>query len=264
MNTQADFPQMSQTPDTPQMAQTTLLVNLDGYEGPIDMLLSLAREQKVDLTKLAILPLAEQYLAYISSAQNINLEVAADYLVMAAWLAYLKSRLLLPEPDAISQDEVIDMTDALKFQLMRLEAMQSASKRLMDLPLLNHNRFPRGAPEAFQMTEKSIWSASLFDLLQAYGAMRSHTEAGTLTIATSRLYSVQDALNRLRALLPSPPRWLDLQQFLPANLQQPLDKRSAMAAHFTASLDLAKEGVLSLRQAAPYAPLYIRAKEDAS
>jgi len=242
---------------TPQMA---LFVNLDGFEGPIDLLLTLARDQKVDLTKLAILPLAEQYLAFISSAQELDLEVAADYLVMAAWLAYLKSRLLLPEPDEEVQEEVIDMTDALKFQLMRLEAMQSASKRLMDLPLLNRNRFPRGAPEIFRQSEKSLWSASLFDLLQAYGAMRSQDEASTLTIAATRLYSVQEAVSRLRKLLPTRPGWLDLQQFLPAGLKQPLDRRSAMASHFVASLELTKEGLVGLRQANAYAPLYIRAK----
>ena len=243
----------------PQMA---LFVNLDGFEGPIDLLLSLARDQKVDLTKLAILPLAEQYLAFITSAQELDLEVAADYLVMAAWLAYLKSRLLLPEPDEEVQDEVIDMTDALRFQLMRLEAMQSASKRLMDLPLLNRNRFPRGAPETFQQTETSIWSATLFDLLQAYGAMRSQDEASTLTIAATRLYSVQEAVSRLRKLLPTRPGWLDLQQFLPAGLKQPLDRRSALASHFVASLELTKDGLVGLRQANAYAPLYIRAKGE--
>ena len=243
----------------PQMA---LFVNLDGFEGPIDLLLSLARDQKVDLTKLAILPLAEQYLAFITSAQELDLEVAADYLVMAAWLAYLKSRLLLPEPDEEVQDEVIDMTDALRFQLMRLEAMQSASKRLMDLPLLNRNRFPRGAPETFQQTETSIWSATLFDLLQAYGAMRSQDEASTLTIAATRLYSVQEAVSRLRKLLPTRPGWLDLQQFLPAGLKQPLDRRSALASHFVASLELTKDGLVGLRQTNAYAPLYIRAKGE--
>ena len=257
----SEFDTQLDTQSAPQMA---LFVNLDGFEGPIDLLLTLAREQKVDLTKIAILPLAEQYLDYIVSAQDLDLEVAADYLVMAAWLAYLKSRLLLPDPDEEVQDEVIDMTDALKFQLMRLEAMQSASKRLMDLPLLNRNRFPRGASEVFHQGEESIWSASLFDLLQAYGAMRSAEEAGTLTIAATRLYSVQEAAARLRKLLPTAPGWLDLQEFLPSGLKQPLDRRSAVASHFVASLELTKEGFLGLRQANTYAPLYIRAKGELS
>lgn len=255
---------MSSEPDTQTTSQIPLFINLDGHEGPIDLLLTLAREQKVDLTKLAILPLAEQYLAYITSAQELNLEVAADYLVMAAWLAYLKSRLLLPEPDEEVQDEVVDMTDALKYQLMRLEAMQSAAKRLMDLPLLGRHRFGRGTPEQFRQTETSIWQASLFDLLQAYGAMRSHGEAATLTIAATRLYSVQEAATRLRRLLPSTPSWTDLQAFLPSGLKQPLDRRSAMASHFVASLELTKEGLVNLRQANPYAPLYIRAKQETS
>ena len=135
-----NFSQLSSN-ETP--FQLSLFLNLDGYEGPIDMLLSLAREQKVDLTRIAILPLAEQYLEFIESAQTLDLEIAADYLVMAAWLAYLKSRLLLPEPDPEVASEVIDMTDALRFQLLRLEAMQTASKRLMQLPKLHKSRLVR-------------------------------------------------------------------------------------------------------------------------
>src|SRR6056300_370235 len=135
-------------------SQLSLFLNLDGFEGPIDMLLSLAREQKVDLTRIAILPLAEQYLEFIESAQTLDLEIAADYLVMAAWLAYLKSRLLLPEPDHEVASEVIDMTEALRFQLLRLEAMQTASKRLMQLPKLHKSRLVRGMPDQFLMSDK--------------------------------------------------------------------------------------------------------------
>jgi len=237
-----------------------LFVNLDGFEGPIDLLLSLAREQKVDLTRIAILPLADQYLAYIESAREVNLEIAADYLVMAAWLAYLKSRLLLPDPAAEISEEIIDMSDALRFQLLRLEAMQQASKRLMDLPRLGRSRFVRGAPQSFSRTEKIEWTASLYDLLQAYGDMRSQEAAGTLTIAATRLYSVQEAAERLRRILPRTPGWTDLASFLPPGLEQPLDARSAIASHFTAALELVKEGVIGLRQNRAYDTVYIRSR----
>ncbi|MGC6517947.1 MAG: segregation and condensation protein A [Candidatus Puniceispirillaceae bacterium] len=241
--------------------QLGLFVNLEGFEGPIDLLLSLAREQKVDLAKISILPLAEQYLQYISTARDLNLEVAADYLVMAAWLAYLKSRLLLPEIEAQDDEEVIDMTDALRYQLVRLEAMQSAAKRLSSLPRLGRARFSRGMPEYFSKTERPLWTATLYDLLAVYGDMRSVEEAQTLTIAATRLYSVQEASGRLRHLIKTSPGWTVLEQFLPPNLKQPLDRRSAIASHFVASLELAKEGVVNLRQQSHYGPLYLRMKE---
>ncbi|MGC6530401.1 MAG: segregation and condensation protein A [Candidatus Puniceispirillaceae bacterium] len=252
-----DGPPRAQTPDQ----QLSLFVNLEGFEGPIDLLLSLARDQKVDLTKIAILPLAEQYLSYISTAKDLNLEVAADYLVMAAWLAYLKSRLLLPEIEAEDEDEIIDMTDALRYQLLRLEAMQTASKRLMSLPRLGRATFARGMPEYFTKSENPLWTASLYDLLAVYGDMRSVEGAQTLTIAATRLYSVQEAAGRLRHLLKTSPGWTVLEQFLPPGLKQPLDKRSAIASHFVASLELAKEGVVNLRQQNHYGPIYLRLKD---
>ena len=242
-------------------AQLTLFVNLDGFEGPIDLLLSLAREQKVDLGKIAILPLAEQYLAYIQSARKIDLEIAADYLVMAAWLAYLKSRLLLPELEPEQQEEVIDMSDALRFQLLRLEAMQSAAKRLADMPLLGVSRLTRAKAITIEKTEQIEWEASLYDLLSAYGDIRSSAEASTLTVAATRLFSVQDAVERLERLVGRSADWTVLQSFLPSGLGTPLDRRSAVASHFVASLELAKQGILTIRQANAYAPVYIKSKE---
>ena len=249
--------QISTGPDE----QLSLFVNLDGFEGPIDLLLSLAREQKVDLGKIAILPLAEQYLMYIETARELNLEIAADYLVMAAWLAYLKSRLLLPDPEPEQAEDIVDMTDALRYQLVRLEAMQSAAKRLMDLPMLNRHRLVRGQPEQFERKEQIVWQARLYDLLSAYGGIVSSDEAEKLTIAATRLYSVQEAARRLQNLLPRTPGWAELSAFLPANLSQPLDRRSAVASHFVASLELAKDGVVALRQSSAYAPLFLRLKE---
>ena len=229
--------------------QLSLFINLDGFEGPIDLLLSLAREQKVDLGKISILPLAEQYLLYIENARELNLEIAADYLVMATWLAYLKSRLLLPDPEPEHADDIMHMTDALRYQIVRLESMQSAAKRLTELPLLNRQRMARGQPEHFERKEQIVWQARLYDLLSAYGGMLSSDEAEKLTIAATRLYSVRT------------PGWAELSTFLPANLFQPLDRRSAVASHFAASLELAREGVVALRQSSAYAPVFIRLKE---
>ena len=259
--TDTEFQQSAETDK--EAEQLSLFVNLDGFEGPIDLLLSLAREQKVDLGKIAILPLAEQYLAYIASAKKLNLEVAADYLVMAAWLAFLKSRLLLPDPEPEQAEDVIDMTDALRFQLVRLEAMQTASKKLASLPILGRQRLVRGQPEEFEGRVAIVWQARLFDLIQAYGDIRSAEEAQMLTIAATRLYSVQEAAARLSRLLPKTPGWTQLEHFLPPELKDPLDRRSAMASHFVASLELAKDGRITLRQSGNYTPLYLSMKEQA-
>ena len=258
--TDTEFQQSAETEK--EAEQLSLFVNLDGFEGPIDLLLSLAREQKVDLSKIAIQPLAEQYLAYISSVKKLNLEVAADYLVMAAWLAFLKSRLLLPDPEPEQADDVIDMTDALRFQLVRLEAMQTASKKLASLHILGRQRLVRGQPEEFEGRVAIVWQARLFDLIKAYGDIRSAEEAQMLTIATTPLYSVQEAAVRLSRLLPKTPGWTQLEHFLPPELKDPLDRRSAMASHFVASLELAKDGRITLRQSGNYTPLYLRMKEQ--
>ena len=182
---------------------------------------------------------------------------------MAAWLAYLKSRLLLPDPEPEQSDEIIDMTDALRHQLMRLEAMQKAAKRLQSLPKLGQARFVRGAPEQFANSSESVWTASLYDLLACYGDIQSSGEAETLTIAATRLYSVEEAAKRLRHLIKSMSDWTVLQHFLPPNLSKPMDLRSATASHFAASLELAREGVLRLRQDSNFAPIYLRTRDQA-
>ena len=246
-----------------QPEQLALFVNLDGFEGPIDLLLNLAREQKLDLKKIAILPLAEQYLEFINNVRELDLEIAADYLVMAAWLAYLKSRLLLPDLEPEQNDEIIDMTDALRYQLLRLEAMQRVAKQLYSLPKLGQARFVRGAPEQFSNSSGSVWTASLYDLLACYGDIQSSVEAETLTIAASRLYSVEEATKRLRHLVSSMSDWTVLEHFLPPNLSKPMDVRSATASHFAASLELAREGVLRMRQDSHFAPIYLKTRDHA-
>ena len=252
---------LEQTETMQKGDQLSLFVNLDGFEGPIDLLLSLSREQKVDLTRISILPLAEQYLEFINNARSLDLEIAADYLVMAAWLAYLKSRLLLPEPEPEQHEEIADMADALKYQLMRLESMQQASKRLISLPRLGQQRFVRGQAERFSTTTESMWTASLYDLLACYGDIRSQGEGETLTIAATYLYSVQEAAKRLRNLIGRSPEWTVLQHFLPPGLEKPMDRRSATASHFVASLELARDGLIRLRQDTNYAPLYLKSKD---
>jgi segregation and condensation protein A len=241
-----------------QSEQPALFVNLDGFEGPIDLLLNLVREKKLDLKKITILPLAEQYLQFIHNARELNLEIAADYLVMAAWLAYLKSRLLLPEPQPEQNNEIIDMTEALRYQLLRLEAMQQAAKRLQSLPKLGQARFVRGAPEQFASSSEAVWTASLYDLLSCYGDIQSSAEADTLTIAATKLYSVEEATKRLCHLISSMTNWTELRHFLPPNLAKPMDVRSATASHFVASLELAREGVLRLRQDSHFGPIYLK------
>ena len=241
-------------------SQLSLFLNLEGYEGPIDMLLSLAREQKVDLTRIAILPLAEQYLEFIESAQTLDLEIAADYLVMAAWLAYLKSRLLLPEPDSEVASEVIDMTDALRFQLLRLEAMQTASKRLMQLPRLHKSRLVRGMPDQFSMSDKVTFTASFYDLLKAYADIRSAENETKLTVIATKLFSVQEAAISLRDLIPSMPEWPELERFLPIISNKAPQYRSAVAAHFGAALELVKEGYANIKQETKFSPILLRSK----
>lgn len=242
--------------------QLALFVNLDGFEGPIDLLLNLARDQKVDMTKIAILPLAEQYLTFVADVRQLDLEIAADYLVMAAWLAFLKSRMLLPDPEPEQTEEIIDMADALRFQLIRLEAMQRAAKQLSSRPKLGQQRFARGAPEQLVTTDKPVWTATLYDLLACYGDIRSNDETEILKIAATPLFSVEEATKRLRNLIGCTPEWTVLQEFLPSGLNSPMDLRSATASHFVASLELAREGVLTLRQDTNYAPLYMKVKNS--
>lgn len=234
-----------------------LVLALDGFEGPIDVLLTMAREQKVDLARLSILQLADQYLAFIEAAGRVRLELAADYLVMAAWLAYLKSRLLLPEPD---QDDppAEDMAAALAFQLQRLEAMKAAAEQLMGRARLGIDVFARGAPEELAILEKPVYQVSLYDLLRAYGAHKKRKEGGVLHMEPMRLFSIEDAVRRMGDLLGRMPDWATLSAFLPPGIQGTLMGRSALAATFAATLELAKAGEVELKQEGAFSPLFIR------
>lgn len=243
--------------------QLSLFLNLDGFEGPIDVLLTLARDQKVDLTQISILQLADQYLRFVQDAQTLNLELAADYLVMAAWLAYLKSRLLLPPDD--SDDEEADpaeLAEALRFQLLRLEAMQEAGTQLMRRPQRGIDVFPRGAPEKLSQRFHSVYDVTLYDLLRAYGDNRARDEAQTLHIAPTDLYAVEDAVDRLRGFVGRLPTWRTLFSFLPEHLKGSLLIRSAIASTFVASLQLVKDGEALIRQEGAFGPIWLKSGGD--
>jgi len=241
-----------------RLSGAELVVDLEGYEGPIDVLLTLAREQKVDITKISILRLADQYLAFIAAARRLSLEIAADYLVMAAWLAYLKSRLLLPQPAEAAEPSGEEMAAALAHQLLRLEAMQQAGQRLFARDLLGRDVFARGAPEGLPRVLVPVYDATLYDLLKAYGEERSRSEAGILRIEAPELYSMDDALRRLSRLLGRMPEWRTLASFLPPGLVPGLVQRSAVAATFAASLELVRAGKVQLRQDTAFGPIYLR------
>ena len=242
----------------------TLRVEVDGYEGPLDLLLTLARTQKVDLAKISVLQLAEQYLAFIEEARELRIELAADYLVMAAWLAYLKSRLLLPKED---EDEGLsgeEMAAHLAFQLERLEAMRSVAAKLMARDQLGRDFFRRGMTEAVTIRRQTTWSCSLSDLLKAYASVKTREEYKPLNYDPREVYSVEAALERLKRLVGQMPDWGTLVSFLPEGWSlDPEKRRSAIASSFSAVLELAKRGEVELRQDRTFAPLYLRARGEA-
>ena len=240
-----------------------LVVDLEGFEGPLDLLLALAREQKVDLKRISILRLADQYLEFIAHARRLRLEVAADYLVMAAWLAYLKSRLLLPVPEQEEEPSAAEMAAALAFHLQRLQSMQEAGARLIARPRLGTEVFRRGAPERLHSRRTPVFQVTLFDLLKAYGEQHKRRETATLHITPDDLYSVEDALERLRRLVGRTPDWQSMVHFLPPNIRGGIVGRSALASTLIASLEMARSGKIQLRQNTPFGPIYLRAAENA-
>lgn len=240
--------------DEPQQ----LVLELDGYEGPIDLLLSLAREQKVDLGRISILALADQYLAFIAGQPILRLEVAADYLVMAAWLAYLKSRLLLPQPPEDDEPSAAELAAALEQRLELLQAMQNAGRRLMARARLGHDVFLRGAPEGLAVVAIPVYELALYELLRAYGESRRRRMQAVLAIEPSVFFSMDDALKRLARFLGQVPDWRELTSFLPEEAHGELLRRSALAATFAASLELARSGRIELRQDRAFGPIYLR------
>ena len=240
-------------------ADPQLVIDIDGFEGPLDLLLTLARNQKVDLARISILALAEQYLVYIENLRRLRLEVAADYLVMAAWLAYLKSRLLLPDPPGDEEPSGEEMAAILAFRLQRLEAMRKAAGRLMDRARLGRDVFARGDPEGILVDRSETYSATLYDLLEAYAAQRQRTVVFNVQVRRRPVYSLQEARETLGRLIGSVAEWTPLDTFLRRYLADtPEGRVSVLASSFSASLELVREGAMELRQDKPFAPLYLR------
>lgn len=237
----------------------TLIVDVDGFEGPLDLLLDLARNQKVDLARISILALAEQYLEFIETARAKRLELAADYLVMAAWLAYLKSRLLIPAPPGSEEPPAEDLAARLAFRLQRLQAMREAAAQLMARNRLGRDVFARGAPEPTVFETKREYADNLIDLLKAY-AQRRQEKLRHRTYQVRRLptWSIKEARSVLERLVGVMDDWNRLDAFLVEYLAEPSMRRSVMASSFTASLELAREGSIEIRQEAAFDPIYMR------
>lgn len=243
-----------------------LLLNIDGYEGPIEILLHMARDQKVDLTKISILQLARQYLEFIDRAKSLQLELAAEYLVMAAWLAYLKSRLLLPRDDDSEEPDAQTVAEALQFQLRRLEAIKKGADDLFGLPQLGNGIFARGMPEGLRTQTTTVFDANLIDILRSYGDIERRQQSSNYELPVFHLMSLDSAMDRLTAMLGRLPKngpfsaWTTLQSFVP-EAKDKLYVRSSTASIFTAGLELAKQGRIEIRQDGLFRPIYLRATE---
>jgi segregation and condensation protein A len=246
----------------PGPEEPALVVDVEGFEGPLDLLLSLARQQKVDLARISILALADQYLAFIEAARKLRLELAADYLVMAAWLAYLKSRLLLPEPPAPDGLSAEDMANALAQRLRRLEAIRQVAEQLLNRPQLGRDVFQRGQPEPIAETRRPEWSATLYDLLSAYAARRQTQARAYVRMPKRTVWSLAEARAAIERLVGRSFEWSPLDQYLVEYLVEPALRPTVLASSFAATLELVREGRLEVHQHAAFAPLYVRAKAD--
>ncbi|MXO66495.1 segregation and condensation protein A [Altericroceibacterium endophyticum] len=233
-----------------------LYLELDGWEGPLDLLLDLARRQKVDLRTISILSLVDQYLSYIDEAEALKLELAADYLVMAAWLAYLKSALLLPT-DEQEDPSPEELALRLQLRLQRLSAMREAAARLMARDRLGRDVFARGAPEGLRVDRKRAWDCEWFDLVQAYGWVRARTQPSVHMVRERPVMTLESALERVSSMLGVTLNWVELRDFLPAHAEERL-RRSALASSFVAALELARLGRAELRQDEAFGPLHLR------
>jgi segregation and condensation protein A len=239
-------------------AEVALVIDVGGFEGPLDLLLHLARNQKVDLARISVLALAEQYLGFIESARRVRLELAADYLVMAAWLAYLKSRLLIPAPPRDEGPSGEEMAATLAFRLRRLEAIRDAAGRLVNRDRLGRDFFARGAPEIIAEERKSAFDANLYDLLSAYASLRQRQAVTNVTIARRRVWSLAEARLMLARLIGALDEWTELDRFLVRYMADPEERPTAIASSFAATLELVREGRLEIRQQGAFTPIYMR------
>lgn len=245
-----------------RLAAEALIVDVDGFEGPLDLLLTLSRTQKVDLRKISVLQLAEQYLGFVERARTLRIELAADYLVMAAWLAFLKSRLLLPPEPGEAGPSAEDLAAHLAFQLERLQAMRDAAARLMARDQKGRDFFARGLPEDMTHHRKVTWTATLLDLMRAYAQIRTKDEFRPFVLDREHVYTMEQALDRMRGLIGYAGDWASLTSFLPEGWDvTPMARRSALAAHFAAVLEMAKRGQVTLRQGETFAPIELRRRD---
>jgi segregation and condensation protein A len=244
-----------------RLAAEALIVDVEGYEGPLDLLLTLSRTQKVDLRKISVLQLAEQYLVFVHEAKALRIELAADYLVMAAWLAFLKSRLLLPPDPSDEGPSGEELAAHLAFQLERLQAMREVAARLMGRDQKGRNFFVRGLPEDVMRLRKVSYTATLLDLMQAYARTRTRDEFRPYAFDRQHVFTMEQALDRMRGLIGFAGEWTDLSSYLPEGwTSDPARRRSATASTFAASLELAKQGQIELKQGESFAPISIRRK----
>lgn len=242
-----------------------LVVDVEGFEGPLDLLLALARTQKVDLAKISVLALAQQYLDFISEARRLRLEIAADYLVMAAWLAFLKSKLLLPaEPSEEGEPTGAELAALLAFRLKRLHAMREVSAQLMTRKRLGRDVFGRGDPEPLRITRQSVYDANVYDLLKAYSQQRARTAVRSMQLTPRTVWSLKEAREELERLLGINIDWAPLDALIAEFLVEPELRKTALASSFTATLEMTREGALEIRQAKSFAPLFVRRRERAA
>jgi segregation and condensation protein A len=238
--------------------EPALVVDVEGFEGPLDLLLMLARQQKVDLSRISILALADQYLAFIEAARKLRLELAADYLVMAAWLAYLKSRLLLPEAAPTEGPSAEEMANALAWRLRRLEAFREVASRLMARPQLQRDVFARGDPEPIADIKHPQWSATLYDLLSAYAAQRQRRALAHVSVAPRKVWSLAEARAALERLIGRTEDWHELDSYLLTYAVEPAMRPTVLASSLAATLELVREGTMEVHQHSAFAPIYVR------
>jgi segregation and condensation protein A len=244
--------------------EPALVVDVEGFEGPLDLLLMLARQQKVDLAKISILALADQFLRFIEEARRLRLELAADYLVMAAWLAYLKSRLLLPDTNAPEGQSAEDMANALALRLRRLEAIRGVAERLLARPQLDRDVFGRGQPEPIAHIKTPQWTATLYDLLTAYSQQRQRKAVSHIRFAKRTVWSLAEAREVLERLVGQSTDWTRLDQFLVAYMVEPSLGPTVLASSFATTLEMVREGLADIHQLKAFAPLYVRKHQAAS
>jgi segregation and condensation protein A len=245
--------------------EDALIIDVEGFEGPLDLLLDLARTHKIDLSRISILALADQYIAFIERARKMRLELAADYLVMAAWLTYLKSRLLIPQPPKTDEAEPLDMAARLAFRLQRLQAMRDAAQKLMAAPQLGRDVYERGAPEPLVIETQKEYGDTLLDLLKAYAERRQRRMVHQVyTVKKQAVWSIKEARETLERLIGAMDEWGTFDRWLEKYISQPETRRSVRASSFTASLELAREGVIELRQDEAFQPIFMRRRATAA